>query len=76
MIAAAGAVEVGACLLALVRGALPPNPCLEKVGQGCELNHVTGKAAPFEGEYALTNSFGFGGQNATLILRKFDGRHG
>jgi 3-oxoacyl-[acyl-carrier-protein] synthase II len=74
LIAAAGAVEVGACLLALVRGVMPPNPCLDKVGQGCELNHVTGKAAPFEGEYVLSNSFGFGGQNATLILRKFDGR--
>ena len=74
LIAAAGAVEVGACLLALVRGVMPPNPSLQKIGQGCELNHVTGQAAPFDGEYVLTNSFGFGGQNATLVLRKFDGR--
>jgi 3-oxoacyl-[acyl-carrier-protein] synthase II len=70
LIAAAGAVEVGACLLPLVRGLMPPNPSLEKVGQGCELAHVTGKAAPFDGEYVLTNSFGFGGQNATLVLRR------
>ncbi|HUT35535.1 MAG TPA: beta-ketoacyl-[acyl-carrier-protein] synthase family protein [Planctomycetota bacterium] len=72
MIAAAGAVEVGACLLALLQGVMPPNPCLDKVAPRCELNHVTGQAAPFEGEYALTNSFAFGGQNATLVLRKAD----
>jgi len=74
LIAAAGAVEAGACLLALLRGVMPPNPSLERVGQGCELNHVTGHAALFDGEYVLTNSFGFGGQNATLVLRKLDGR--
>ena len=73
MIAAAGAVEVGACLLPLLHGVMPPNPCLDKVAPRCELNHVTGRAAPFDGEYALTNSFGFGGQNATLVLRKADG---
>lgn len=73
LIAAAGAVEVGACLLALVRGLIPPNPWLVTVGHGCELAHVTGSAAPFEGEYVLTNSFGFGGQNASLILRRHDG---
>ena len=73
LIAAAGAVEVGACLLALVKGLLPPNPSLEKVDRNCELNHVTGAAAPFNGEYVLTNSFGFGGQNAALVLRRSDG---
>jgi 3-oxoacyl-[acyl-carrier-protein] synthase II len=73
LIAAAGAVEVGACLLALVRNMMPPNPSLERVGQGCELNHVTGRAACFEGEYVLSNSFGFGGQNATLVLRRHNG---
>jgi 3-oxoacyl-[acyl-carrier-protein] synthase II len=71
LIGAAGAVEVGACLLALVDGILPLNPCLEKVGQGCELNHVVASGEKLKGEYVLTNSFGFGGQNATLILRKY-----
>jgi len=73
LIAAAGAVEVGACLLALVRNMMPPNPSLERVGQGCELNHVTGRAACFEGGYVLSNSFGFGGQNATLVLGRHNG---
>lgn len=69
-IAAAGAIEVGACLLALHRGVLPPNPSLDRVGPGCELNHVTQPRTSFAGEYVLSNSFGFGGQNATLVLRR------
>ncbi len=71
LIAAAGPVEVGACLLATMRGVLPPNPWLATTGRGCELDHVVGRARAFEGEYLLTNSFGFGGQNATLILRRY-----
>lgn len=75
LIAAAGAVEAGACLMTLVQGLMPPNPTLDKVGKGCELNHVVGRAAHFDGEYVLTNSFGFGGQNAALVLRRYDGRN-
>jgi 3-oxoacyl-[acyl-carrier-protein] synthase II len=70
LIAAAGAVQAGGCLLSLTRGDLPPNPCLEKVGPGCELDHVTRPGRRLEGEYVLSNSFGFGGQNATLVFRK------
>jgi 3-oxoacyl-[acyl-carrier-protein] synthase II len=70
LIAAAGAVELGACLLALTEGSLPPNPCLDQVGPGCELDHVTSVGRRMDGDYALTNSFGFGGQNATLVLRR------
>jgi 3-oxoacyl-[acyl-carrier-protein] synthase II len=70
LIAAAGAVEAGACLLALQRGILPPNPWLETVGPGCELNHVRCVAGRLEGEYVISNSFGFGGQNAALIFRR------
>jgi len=74
LIAAAGAVEAGACLLPLVRGWIPPNPWLRRVAPGCELCHAGGEAARFEGDYVLSNSFGFGGQNASLILRRADGR--
>jgi 3-oxoacyl-(acyl-carrier-protein) synthase len=70
LIAAAGAVEAGACLLALTEGSLPPNPCLERVGAGCELDHVTKPGRKLDGEYVLSNSFGFGGQNAALVFRK------
>jgi 3-oxoacyl-[acyl-carrier-protein] synthase II len=72
LIAAAGAVEAGACLMALAESVMPPNPTLQAVGQGCELNHVGAEAEPFDGEFVLSNSFGFGGQNAVLVMRKSD----
>jgi 3-oxoacyl-[acyl-carrier-protein] synthase II len=73
LVAAAGAIEAGACLFALARNLLPHNPWLEKIGIGCELHHVTSPGIPFNGEFALSNSFGFGGQNTALIFRRFDG---
>jgi 3-oxoacyl-[acyl-carrier-protein] synthase II len=73
LIAAAGAVELAAAVLPLVHGVLPPNPCLERIGPGCELNHVTAPGIAFNGEYVLSSSFGFGGQNAAIILRGGDG---
>jgi 3-oxoacyl-[acyl-carrier-protein] synthase II len=73
LVAAAGAIEAGACLFALTRGTLPHNPWLENIGAGCELHHVTSRGTAFQGEFALSNSFGFGGQNAALIFRRHDG---
>ena len=73
LIAAAGPVELGACLFTLIRRVIPPNASLERVARGCELHHVTEPGTPFEGEYILTNSFGFGGQNASLVLRGYGG---
>ncbi|MFA6567036.1 MAG: beta-ketoacyl-[acyl-carrier-protein] synthase family protein [Victivallales bacterium] len=73
MIGAAGAVEAGASLLPLVLGVMPPNPNLKKFGKDCELNHVTGLEKRFAGEYVLSNSFGFGGQNASLVFRRYNG---
>jgi 3-oxoacyl-(acyl-carrier-protein) synthase len=73
LIAAAGPIELGACLLPLIRGVIPPNASLERVAQGCELFHVMEPGTPFEGEYVLTNSFGFGGQNVSLVVRRYDG---
>ncbi len=73
LIGAAGAVELAACLLPILEGTVPPNSSLDKIGRGCELNHVTQPGFSWEGEYVLSNSFGFGGQNASLILRSYDG---
>ena len=69
LIAAAGAVELGACVMALVEGILPPNASLDRVGPDCELNHVVAAETTWDGDYVLSNSFGFGGQNAALVLR-------
>ena len=73
LMAAGGPVELGACLLTLIRRVIPPNVSLDQVAEGCELHHVTEPGTRFEGEYVLTNSFGFGGQNASLVLRRYDG---
>jgi 3-oxoacyl-(acyl-carrier-protein) synthase len=73
LIAAGGPIEMGACLFTLIRKVIPANVSLERVAQGCELHHVMELGVPFEGEYVLTNSFGFGGQNVSLVLRRWDG---
>lgn len=70
LIGAAGAIEVGASMTPFMRGIIPPNTSLVSVAQGCELHHVTRTGVTFSGEYVLTNSFGFGGQNATLVLKR------
>lgn len=71
--AAAGAVEFVGAVLALATRMLPPTINLEKLDPEIRLNVVTGQAQ--EGDYrlALCNSFGFGGQNACLVLRRWDG---
>ncbi|MDR1297744.1 MAG: beta-ketoacyl-[acyl-carrier-protein] synthase family protein [Deltaproteobacteria bacterium] len=68
-IAAAGALEAAACLMTLGERLVPPNIGLRNVGADCELDHVMGEARKFEGNIVATNSFGFGGQNATMIFR-------
>ncbi len=70
-IGASGPVEMGVCLLPLLKQLIPPNPFLEKVGMGCELNHIT-QTKRFDGKIVLSNSFGFGGQNTALILKKYE----
>jgi 3-oxoacyl-[acyl-carrier-protein] synthase II len=69
-VAAAGALEAASCLMTLEAGLIPPNVGLKDVASGCELDHVVGAARRFDGRLIMTNSFGFGGQNAVLILGK------
>lgn len=72
LLGAAGALEAVFCIKAIGTGLIPPTINLEHVEEGCELDHVTGKARPQPISTALSNSFGFGGTNAALIFRHPD----
>ncbi len=67
-IGAAGALELGACLFALRHSLLPATISLAEVDPDCALDHVAGRPRPQRCRRVLSNSFGFGGQNACLIL--------
>jgi len=68
---ASGAVEGIGTLLALEHRVIPPNLNLESPDPACQLALVGAQPVPFTSEYAMKNSFGFGGGNAVLILRRF-----
>ena len=69
---ASGAIEAAICALASRRGWLPPSVNLQDPDPACELDYVRGTGALVEPEYLLSNSFGFGGINASLVFRNRD----
>ncbi len=71
LIAAAGVTEMIVCLLAIRDGVLPPTINYENPDPQCNLDYVPNEAREAECEYALNNSFGFGGQNITLVVGRF-----
>jgi 3-oxoacyl-[acyl-carrier-protein] synthase II len=71
LIAAAGSVEAIVCLLTIRDGVLPPTVNLDHPDADCDLDYVPHVARHKNVDIALSNSFGFGGQNITLILRRF-----
>lgn len=71
LLGGAGSLEAGITVLALRDQMAPPLTNLEKVDDACGLNMVIGKGKPAKMEYAMTNSFGFGGTNASLIFRRY-----
>ena len=71
LIAAGGAVEAIACLLAIRDGVIPPTINLERPDSDCDLDYVPLFARDRRVNVALSNSFGFGGQNTTLVIRRF-----
>jgi len=68
LLGAAGAVEALFCVKALQTGILPPTTNLDRPDPECALDHVANKAREANIGVALSNSFGFGGTNATLVL--------
>src|SRR5688572_1364126 len=67
---ASGAIEAAICALALRHGWLPPTVNLEAPDPACDLDFIRGEGRPARPEYVLTNSFGFGGVNASLVIRR------
>jgi len=70
MLGAAGAVEGAVCALAIDRGAVPPTIHYESPDPDCDLDYVPNEARELDVTLALSNSFGFGGQNACVAFRR------
>ena len=73
LIAAAGATELIFCLLAIRDNVLPPTINYEVPDPECDLDYIPNTAREKPCDVALSNSFGFGGQNITLICKRFEG---
>lgn len=72
LIAAAGAVEAIACVLTIRDGKIPPTINLDAPDPECDLDYVPNTARDATVDIALSNSFGFGGQNNTLVIKRFN----
>ena len=71
LLAGAGAVEAAACVLSMVERFVPPTMNHDTPDSECDLDYVPNAARAVECRTALSNSFGFGGQNACLLIRRW-----
>jgi 3-oxoacyl-[acyl-carrier-protein] synthase II len=72
LLGAAGAVETAACALAIRDGIVPPTINYENPDPDCDLDYVPNKARPMKVDVCLNNSLGFGGHNATIIVKRHE----
>jgi 3-oxoacyl-[acyl-carrier-protein] synthase II len=73
LMAASGALELAACLLPLGRGVLPGTAHHREPDPECDLDIIGEIPRAADVDLVLSNSFGFGGQNVTMVLRRFAG---
>jgi 3-oxoacyl-[acyl-carrier-protein] synthase II len=73
LLGAAGGLEAGITVLAVYNQIVPPTINLENPDEGCDLDYVPNRKRQLSIQYALTNSFGFGGTNAALLFKRFEG---
>ena len=71
LIGAAGGVEFITCVKSIEEGYVHPTVGLETPGEGCDLDYVQGEGVNMEVNYAISNSLGFGGHNASLLVKRF-----
>jgi len=73
LLGASGGVEAIFTVLSIVNNIAPPTIHLQEPDEACDLDYVPNEARPMTINYAMSYSFGFGGHNATLIFKKFEG---
>jgi 3-oxoacyl-(acyl-carrier-protein) synthase len=71
-LAASGALELVSCILSLRDGRVPPTINLRERDPECDLDYVSGGSRAVSMRHAMSNSFGFGGSNATVIVSRFE----
>ena len=73
LLGAAGAIEFIACIGAMEHNSLPPTINLENPDPECDLDYVPNEGRSAELDVVLSNSFGFGGHNTSIALKKYNG---
>jgi 3-oxoacyl-[acyl-carrier-protein] synthase II len=71
LLGGAGGLEAGITIMAMLNGTAPPTMNLENVDPSCRLNYVPNEPKKLEINYALSNSFGFGGTNGSLVFKRW-----
>jgi 3-oxoacyl-[acyl-carrier-protein] synthase II len=72
LLGAAGGLEAGITALAVKHQMAPPTINLDARDEGCDLDYVPHKARAMKIDYALSNSFGFGGTNGALLFKRYE----
>ena len=72
LLGAAGGVEFITCVKSIQDGFVHATAGLKKPGEGCDLDYTMGEGVSMDVNYAISNSLGFGGHNASLIVKKFE----